>query len=357
MKNIVIITDVDFYNEGAGHRMRIRDMISYLAPKCKLHIIYLGLVNMQVNDFCKSFNTQLFALDLNSQLDEPEYVNLVKKVFSINTFHSSIFQFIHLSYLLKWIPLNTVKILDAHDIIHERVRSFNNFNAANWGYILDQNIEIQIFECYDYVLFICETDHLNMVGHLSSGKSLYVPLSAKPIPTAINDNVTSIGFLGSEYTPNVDGLNYFIDSVWQYFPHKESVQFNVFGNVSTRLDHKKNLEGVKLNGYVNNLEEMYESIDIIINPVRFGSGLKIKSIEALSYGKPLITTPHGARGLNLESHPAFIIANNPEDFLLHISQLSQNKHMRQRLQYNALSFVRRKFSASEAYAPLSKVLL
>ena len=48
---------------------------------------------------------------------------------------------------------------------------------------------------------------------------------------------------------------------------------------------------------MEDLGPFYDECSVIINPCLAGSGLKIKSVEALSYGKPLVTTPKGAEGL------------------------------------------------------------
>ncbi|NRB47195.1 MAG: glycosyltransferase family 4 protein [Saprospiraceae bacterium] len=54
---------------------------------------------------------------------------------------------------------------------------------------------------------------------------------------------------------------------------------------------------MKFHGYVPNLQSIFNDIDIMINPVQMGAGLKIKSVEAMANGLPLVTTTHSATGL------------------------------------------------------------
>ena len=49
-------------------------------------------------------------------------------------------------------------------------------------------------------------------------------------------------------------------------------------------------------GIIQNTSVFYNSIDVALSPVRFGSGLKIKVFEALSYGKPVLATQHSIDG-------------------------------------------------------------
>ena len=60
-------------------------------------------------------------------------------------------------------------------------------------------------------------------------------------------------------------------------------------------------DGVLSIGPVETIDVFWPNIDIAINPIRFGSGLKIKNVEALAYGLPLLTTPIGAEGLEAAS--------------------------------------------------------
>ncbi|MBP3469472.1 MAG: glycosyltransferase family 4 protein, partial [Lachnospiraceae bacterium] len=71
-------------------------------------------------------------------------------------------------------------------------------------------------------------------------------------------------------------------------------------------------EIVKL-GQVENLEEIYHKVRVIINPTLMGTGLNIKASEAVFYQKPMVTTSCGARGF-CNQEPIFEVADAPEEF-------------------------------------------
>jgi len=53
----------------------------------------------------------------------------------------------------------------------------------------------------------------------------------------------------------------------------------------------------------------------IINPIRFGAGLKIKNVEALAHGLPLVTTTHGSRGIEAGVNNAFLYGDEAGEFI------------------------------------------
>ena len=71
--------------------------------------------------------------------------------------------------------------------------------------------------------------------------------------------------------------------------------------------------GTKL-GEMDDLGEAYDAADIVINPRKFDTGLSIKSVEALSYGKPLLATPTGRTGMEDGAGTAFKLAEDPVAF-------------------------------------------
>ncbi len=74
------------------------------------------------------------------------------------------------------------------------------------------------------------------------------------------------------------------------------------------------LAGVLVLGYVDQTGWLYDSIDVVINTSFSGSGLKIKTVDALARGKLLITTPTGIEGIDPPVDDCCLIAQSPEEF-------------------------------------------
>jgi glycosyltransferase involved in cell wall biosynthesis len=74
-------------------------------------------------------------------------------------------------------------------------------------------------------------------------------------------------------------------------------------------------------GYVSDLPELYSRARVTLSPLRFGAGVKIKTIESIQYGVPVVSTKVGAEGLDIAWPECMNVADDPESFALHIANL------------------------------------
>ena len=124
---------------------------------------------------------------------------------------------------------------------------------------------------------------------------------------------------------------------------------HIFGGICERL---KNISrGIILHGIVDNIEKVYQNADIAINPIRFGSGLKIKNVEAMSYGIPLITTDIGVEGMKNITNNEVLIANEPNQFKQALVDLA-NTNLRLNISKNSKDYAKRNFSQSKCFEQL-----
>ncbi|HEY6838482.1 MAG TPA: glycosyltransferase, partial [Geobacteraceae bacterium] len=104
------------------------------------------------------------------------------------------------------------------------------------------------------------------------------------------------------------------------------------------------------------LTDEYRRAAIVINPIVAGTGLKIKSVEALCHGKALVTTVNGAEGIACADEPPFVVAHDWKDFAEAVVTLLENGQRRLALQKRALNFARANFVTERVYAPLAEAL-
>lgn len=99
----------------------------------------------------------------------------------------------------------------------------------------------------------------------------------------------------------------------------------------------KNLKGAYLHklGRIPDLQIVYKESKIVICPLLSGAGMKIKVVEALSYGKAIVTTSVGADGINIvHKHDAYI-CDDWNDFSQSIKDILTNDSLRERLETNS----------------------
>jgi hypothetical protein len=143
-------------------------------------------------------------------------------------------------------------------------------------------------------------------------------------------------FIGSLNKANTYSINYLIKDIFPLVKSKfQNAQLIVVGSICDRVANFNDC--LKL-GQVDNLKDVYDMADVIINPIRAGSGLKIKNIEALGYAKPLITTAIGAQGLEEGAGRAFLVAESPEDFTDCITKVFTDDLFYENLSRNAYNF-------------------
>lgn len=126
-------------------------------------------------------------------------------------------------------------------------------------------------------------------------------------------------FFSSEWQPNILGLKKFVDNI---LPHiKESFpdcRLVVGGSICNELGWLSDNPDVDLVGYIENPGDFYQKGDIVINPTYLGAGLKIKTFEAMSFGKVVIAHPHSMEGVYNKQKAPILVSNHLEDWVCHL---------------------------------------
>ncbi len=74
-------------------------------------------------------------------------------------------------------------------------------------------------------------------------------------------------------------------------------------------------------GQVERLEDLYGEVRVVVVPIRFGSGVKLKTVEAVQYGVPTVTTTVGAEGIPFDGSGAVVVADDPTEFAGAVARL------------------------------------
>ena len=89
----------------------------------------------------------------------------------------------------------------------------------------------------------------------------------------------------------------------------------VAGSICDEREQFPDLPGIVYYGKYEEEEEVYTLSDFCINPIRFGAGLKIKTLEGLSFGKRVLTTEPGAAGLQQFEGKGLFIENSSRQWI------------------------------------------
>ena len=324
--------------------------------KVQITIFFAGSANVQDAYIlsCQFPNLKFEFATTSSTITFKEYKEEFKKFIQGKYFDVAIVEYIELSNILEYLPSSTVTMLDTHDLVFERIRSFKKIKIAYDGIILSKKDELEIFACYDYVLLIQKRDFEIVVKEMDSSRLLLVPHPPFLEMTPVGKTCTQIGYVASPYQPNIDALTWFIDNVWQEVLEKYNLTLHVYGNIGASFNEP--IKNIIFHGFVENLKTVYKGMDIIINPVRCGAGLKIKNVEALGLGIPLITTSHGASGMEDGVSKAFLIADKPKQFIEAFDIIINDFDFRTQMGQAGFEYANMNFSKEKSYGNLLKII-
>ncbi len=154
-----------------------------------------------------------------------------------------------------------------------------------------------------------------------------------------------VGFLGWE--PNVQGLLWFIDDVWPLLQARHpDLRFDIVGkNPDKRLQAAVEAsQGIRLTGYVKDLQTVYRDSRISVAPLLFGSGMKVKVLDAMARGIPTVTTSVGAEGIEVENGRQLLVADQPAQMAAQIDDLLGNPKLWHHLQLESRKLIRERYT-------------
>lgn len=204
-----------------------------------------------------------------------------------------------MSPLVKDISANCKVVIDAQDKFSYRNRGIREAGSEGYWLSLLPYQERYLLSQSDVVLGIQEQES-QYFKTLLKGKNTEVvtlDLIVAPDQPETKPNISPvIGFLASGNQHNVNGINRFIEKVWPIITEAcPDTTLLIAGSVTKHLTTLT--PNVELLGWVENLADFYTRCRLIINPCETGSGLKIKTIEAVGFGIPVVSTPCGAAGV------------------------------------------------------------
>src|SRR5690606_22404281 len=137
----------------------------------------------------------------------------------------------------------------------------------------------------EYFAQICSKPVITL-GHLITVEPLY--------QRATRERSFSVLFVGSANAINIEGVQTFVRDTWPLVKREIPDARLLLAGAVSKADLAG--EGIVRLGFVEDLRTAYKQADVVINPVQHSTGLNIKSIEALGYGMPFVSTSAGVRG-------------------------------------------------------------
>ncbi|HEV3342783.1 MAG TPA: glycosyltransferase [Pirellulales bacterium] len=205
--------------------------------------------------------------------------------------------------LLDALPAGAYRLLETYDIMSHQFLGHRSPSA-----LLDQSLagEFDLYRLYDSVLMINQDEEEFARSHCAADLA-YLPPS---IEVAHENSERPDGapydllFVGSGHSPNVEGVDWFYRHVYRPLLKVKGIRWAISGSVCRQLPFKD--PGVIRLGSVADLGELYRRSKVVVVPLFRGSGISIKTLEAMGHRKPVVTTPCGRRGLSASADNALL---------------------------------------------------
>lgn len=263
--------------------------------------------------------------------------------------------FAWMACLMTRLPQDVMKVIDTIDVQHLRDKMAVDAGYPPIGIDCSAAEEQRELAKADVLLAIQRHEYQYLQEFLPDKRVVLVEHATPIRPLPSPEDSKKVLFVGNLYPPNVEGILAFIYAVWPTVrkAHPDA-ELHVCGLVSrevkTCLD-----KGIKSLGVVPDISLHVLDAALIINPTPFGTGLKIKAVEAMANAKCFISTEEGVRGLHPDVYSAAVIV--PLVNMAHpIVELLSSPAQRRRLERKARQFARKHLRAESVYRDLLELL-
>lgn len=251
---------------------------------------------------------------------------------------------------------DTLRVIDAHDLFCRKQATVEQYGIKDYGLSLTDEQERKLLLRADAILAIQRAEQIELGKLVPEREALLTSFdleihhadAAKQVPGRV-----LIVASGNEF--NVRGTQDFLSYTWPLVKARNpEARLHVIGRVcrEVRCDDPS----VSLLGFVENLDLEYEQAQVVVNPCRVGTGLKIKTIEALAWGKAHVAWPSAADGLRELADVPALIATDVVAFAEAIETVLTDSAKRAALERAAHAFAGEYFEAGNVYRSLAEAI-
>jgi glycosyltransferase involved in cell wall biosynthesis len=249
--------------------------------------------------------------------------------------------------------------LRAHNVEHEIWERIamqeKNFFRKSYFRLLSKRIrilEFRVLNKYDMLIPITNRD-LDKFNRMGNTKPAHVCPAGVNIEKKSfgndtsswlfkNSDLFSLFYLGSlDWIPNQEGLLWFVTHVFPKLRRKHPIlKLHVAGrNAPSSIIKQLELPGIVFYGEIEDAHNFMKAHTILVAPCFSGSGMRLKIIEAMAMGRPVVTTSIGTEGLSVVHGEHIMIADTDMDFLDCIDKLMKYPERCEKIGHQAYNFV------------------
>lgn len=226
------------------------------------------------------------------------------------------------------------------------------------------NWEKRIVDSFDHVTVITNEDEAVLSQIAGANNRERITVLERGTECLDDRNVTkhsqyNMLFVGSmAYGPNIDAVVHFLENIFPLIKRKipEASFTIVGGNPSAKVQSLVKVPGIKVTGFVSDVGEYYDQASLTVIPMRAGGGVKMKLLEALGRGMPIVVTPAGAAGVKVTHQKEVYIAESDSQFAKYCVDLLANPGLRSSSSANAYQYALKNHSWEATGKKLNEII-
>jgi glycosyltransferase involved in cell wall biosynthesis len=373
-KDILLFYPHNFYELSSGTHRRVFDLLGYFRERSfKVDLLSIsGFTNewtdaeLKKKDLVSSARAVPWGSSIKDKFRWAEAwvggglpdlaTGPIKKAFK-EMAGAKDYAFILISYAY-WAGLldcaagkDAIKVIDLHDFL-----TLNNFQrSGKKGFKLGQMFEDEVSAIarFDYALSISEEERLVLSPFCPDTVFVDAPVSSRErFGGAKEEPEFDALFIGSANPFNKQGMKWFMEEVYPRL--SKDVKVAIVGEIAGFVKKEDN---ITLIGHAEDLDGLYANTLLAICPLKAGTGLKVKVVEALSFGVPVVTTSWGLTGMIQKYDNGCCLSDSAEGFAEAIIRLKRDRAGYLRLKSEAEGFFRKRFSIEGWMSSLDSVFL
>jgi len=164
--------------------------------------------------------------------------------------------------------------------------------------------------------------------------------------SATKDRVVFVGSM--DYHANIDGAKDFARNAWPAIREsKPELRFTIVGrNPPPDLKALSSIPGIEITGSVDDVRPFYREAVCAVVPLNLGGGSRLKILEAMAAGVPVVSTKLGAEGLDVSAGANILFADSPAQFVEAIARVMDDSDLCTRLVEDGRALVRSRYDWS-----------
>lgn len=188
-------------------------------------------------------------------------------------------------------------------------------------------------------------------------KTIPAGLSITRYPPGILPMEPTLFFIGAlDWMPNQEGLEWFLEKVFPALTGQiPNLRFHVAGrNAPEQMTRKLEHPLITFHGEVEDAVAFMKAYRVMVVPLKTGSGIRIKVLEGMAMGKPVITTQVGIEGIGATHGKEALVSDSPEEWTELLAMLLTRDEEATRMGLNGREFVTQNFDTFEVATRLSQ---